>query len=230
MLIKRLLSDFMGLIYPNVCLLCGETLNAAEREVCLLCLFKLPKTNYHKQAENPVEKRFWGKVQVERASACFVFQKQTNIQKLLHQLKYKKNQEIGVVLGECFARELLASDFCNDIDLLVPVPLHKNRFRKRGYNQSECIVQGLSTVLEIPKDTKTLFRAIENPTQTKKSVFERWENTQGIFELANQAAFAGKHILLVDDVLTTGSTLEACVHAVLQAEGARVSVVTLAVS
>ncbi len=149
---------------------------------------------------------------------------------MLHELKYKDHREIGIELGRFLAADLTGTPRFQGIDYIVPVPLHRNKQKKRGYNQSECIAQGMSEIMQVPVDTDNLQRIIENPTQTRKSVFERWENVKGIFELKDKEAFVGKHILLVDDVLTTGSTVEACAGAVLAAEDARVSVVTLAVA
>jgi ComF family protein len=231
MRIKDLFLDFIHLIYPNNCLLCGESLVKTESQLCLFCLFSLPKTNYHLQKDNPIEKRFWGKVNIEHASSFFYFQKGSSVQKLLHELKYHGNKEIGELLGAHLGMELLQSPFYKDIDLIVPVPLHKNRYQKRGYNQSECIAKGISSVLKKPVDTQTLIRVVETSTQTKKGVFERWENTNGIFALVDNHAFKSKHILLVDDVLTTGSTLEACAKTLIEGENSvRVSIVTLAVA
>lgn len=228
--IKTLLLDFIHLIYPNTCLVCGEILVQGEEHICIKCLYKLPKTNYHLQEENQTEKKFWGKVKIEHATAFYSFQKGSSVQKLLHELKYKGKKEIGEVLGKHMAIDLMQCDKYEDIDLIVPVPLHKNRYNKRGYNQSEWIAKGLSAIMEKPIETESLVRLIENTTQTKKAVYERWENTQGIFEVSNSSAFENKHILLVDDVLTTGATLEACVEALLKTSGIKVSIVTLAVA
>ena len=149
---------------------------------------------------------------------------------MIHELKYRGNKEIGIVLGKYAALDLLQSEDFNSIDVIIPVPLHRKKLAKRGYNQSDQIGIGISRIMEKPLTTHNLVRKHENTTQTKKSVFERFENTQGIFELKNPDELAGKHILLVDDVLTTGSTLEACVHALKEAEDVKVSVFTLAVA
>jgi ComF family protein len=181
-------------------------------------------------ANNPVEKRFWGKIPVFRATAFFFFQKGSPFQKVLHQLKYKGNREVGEVLAKHAAAALLESSGFLPVDVIVPVPLHPNKLRKRGYNQSECIAKGLSAVLQKPLDTLSLIRALENPTQTKKNVYERYKNTEGIFQLTDKKAFEGKHVLLVDDVLTTGSTIEACAEALLETEGVKISVFVLALA
>ena len=148
----------------------------------------------------------------------------------MHSLKYRGNQEVGELLGKYAAQELLESVDFSTIDIIIPVPLHPKKQKIRGYNQSECIGNGLSKILEKPIDNTSLIRVRENTTQTKKTVFERYENTDGIFVLQNQNNLTGKHVLLVDDVLTTGSTLEACVRVLIEIEGIKVSVFTLAVA
>jgi ComF family protein len=227
---KNIYSHFLNLLFPSTCVSCGEALDKNEECLCLKCLYLLPKTFLHLKKDNEIEKRFWGKVQIERATAFFYFQKGSPFQKLLHQLKYKGDKQIGEILGKQLGIDLLSSpDFCT-VDIIVPVPLHPKKLRKRGYNQSECIAKGIAEKINKPMDTENLFRAIENPTQTTKSVYERWENVNGIFEIKDKTIFKNKHILLVDDVLTTGSTIVACVSAILQSENAKVSVVTLAVA
>jgi len=223
-------SDFFNLMYPDLCLVCGESLLQNEQHLCLNCLYNIPKTNFHLQNANPIEKRFWGKVPIYRGTAFFFFQKGSAFQKLLHSLKYKGNKEVGQVLGKYAAVDLLDSEDFASIDVIIPVPLHAKKLEKRGYNQSEWIGNGLSEILNIPQDVTTLYRVKENVTQTRKSVFERYENTEGIFELKDKNALIGKHILLVDDVLTTGSTLEACVRVLIEIDDVKVSIFALAVA
>ncbi len=230
MKIANLFTEFFNLLYPNLCIVCNENLHRNEHFLCLTCLHGIPKTNYHNTIDNPIEKRFWGKVPIQSSTAFFFFQKGSPFQKILHALKYKNNKEVGEVLGKYAAVDLLDSPNFTSIDVIIPVPLHPKKLQKRGYNQSEWICNGLSTILNKPLDTTSLIRIRENTTQTKKTVFERYENTDGIFELKNKTALIGKHILLVDDVLTTGSTLEACIIALLEAEGAKVSVFALAIA
>ncbi len=224
------LADFINLMYPDLCLVCGENLLKNEHQLCLTCLHKIPKTNFHLVADNQIEKRFWGKVPIFRCTALFFFQKGSPFQKILHNLKYKGNKEVGVVLGKYAASDLLDSTDFTTVDVIIPVPLHPKKFRQRGYNQSEWIGRGLSEILGKPQDTTSLIRLHENTTQTKKSVFERYENTEGIFGLTDKTKLIGKHVLLVDDVLTTGSTLEACIRALLLIDGIKVSVFTLAIA
>lgn len=224
------ITDFINLLFPDLCIVCGANLLRNEQHICLTCLHNIPKTNFHLTSDNLVEKRFWGKVQICKGTAFFYFQKGSAFQKLLHSLKYKGNKEIGEILGKYAAADLSESPDFRMIDLIIPVPLHPKKFKKRGYNQSEWIAKGLSTIFGKPYDTTTLFRLRETTTQTKKSVFERYENTEGIFGLLDKNTLSGKHILLVDDVLTTGSTLEACAQTLLNCEDVKVSVFTLAIA
>lgn len=220
--------DFFNLLFPDLCLVCGENLLRSEQHICLACLHNIPKTNFHLLSDNPIEKRFWGKAPIFRGTAFFFFQKGSPFQKLLHSLKYKGNKEIGEILGRHAAVDLSESVDFSTVDVIIPVPLHPKKFKKRGYNQSEWIAKGLSSILGKPYDTSSLCRLHESTTQTKKSVFERYENTEGVFGLLDKNTLSGKHVLLVDDVLTTGSTLEACVKVLLNCEGVKVSVFALA--
>jgi ComF family protein len=222
--------DFFNLLFPNLCVVCNESLLRNEHHICYCCLNSVPKTNYHLSTDNPIEKRFWGKVSFHRATAFFFFQKGSPFQKLLHALKYKGNKEIGEVLGKYAAAELLDSPDFASIDVIIAVPLHPKKYKLRGYNQSEYIANGLSAVLGKPQDTTTLCRVRENTTQTKKGVFARYENTEGIFELTNKNTLIGKHVLIVDDVLTTGSTIEACISALSTIDDIKISIFCLAVA
>lgn len=221
-------QHLLNLVFPKNCCICKENLVGNEEEICTTCLYHIPRTNFHLQKDNVIEKRFWGKTNIERATAFFFFQKGSDYRELLHLLKYKGEQQIGVILGKYAAADLLQSPDFSKFDFLVPVPLHRNKLKQRGYNQSECIAKGLNQVLHTPIDSTNLFRVIENPTQTKKSVYERWENTNGIFDIHDQTIFEDKHILLIDDVLTTGSTLVACAEALQKTKNIKISIFTLA--
>jgi ComF family protein len=224
----EVLKNFIGLFYPEICSVCSQNLMKGEEVICLSCLQKIPRTRLHLERDNAIEQRFWGKAQVERATAFYFFTKKSKFQKILHQLKYRNNKEIGFVMGKYAAAELVESEDFRQFDYIVPVPLHPNKLRKRGYNQSLCIAQGLAKILDCNIDTRNLVRTVETSTQTKKSVYERWTNTKGIFEVNNPQLFENKRILLVDDVITTGSTLIACVEAIHEVCNAKVSVFTLA--
>jgi len=221
---------FLNLLFPKICVACADALEQNEEYICLKCLYHLPKTDFHNVSENEMEKRFWGKVPIERATAFFYFSKNSSVQKILYQLKYRGNKEIGESFGKYLGIELSRSADFRNADVIVPVPLHAKRLRKRGYNQSEWIAKGIAKQWNKPLDVDNLYRAIENPTQTNKGLYERWENVNDIFKLKDNTTFRNKHVLLIDDVMTTGATIEACANAILQSENAKVSVITLAIA
>ncbi|MFZ4456455.1 MAG: ComF family protein [Bacteroidales bacterium] len=229
-MIRTIWNDFMGLFFPNACLLCGKALIAGEEAICLHCVYRLPRTNFHTDRENRVEKRFFGKVAVEQASSFFYFNKGSDFRHLIHLLKYKDRQDVGEILGRYAARELVQSGTFTDIDCIIPIPLHKKKERKRGYNQAECIARGMAQVLNKPVELEGVHRVKSNKTQTRKSVLQRWQNVQEIFQIKEADKIRGKHILLIDDVLTTGATMEACAVVLLQVDGVKVSLFTLAVA
>ena len=227
--ITRMSYDFIRLLYPKTCIACKKDLNHSESFLCLHCEYDLPKTNFHKEQDNIVEQTFWGRAQVERAASYFYYRKGSKYQELIHELKYKGKKHIGQYLGQKFARDLLDSDF-RDVDIIVPVPLHPKKKRKRGYNQSEWIAHGIGDVLDKPVLTKNLYRKTNTSSQTKKSRFDRWENVKHVFGTKSIKRFSNQHVLLVDDVITTGATLEACINEILNCPNAKVSLISLGYS
>ena len=223
-------QDLLGLFLPRLCLACGRALFKHEDYVCSLCWMSLPRTLFHQDPDNQVNRVFWGRAWLEQATACFYYSKGNKVQRLIHQLKYKGQQELGVYMGRMYGRELVREEVYRSADLLLPVPLHPKKQRSRGYNQSEAIAKGLSLSLEIPVETQSLVRTRATDTQTRKSRYHRWQNVEDLFQLTCPEQLENKYVLLVDDVITTGSTLESCIHAVQQAPGVRVSVVALAFS
>lgn len=222
-----MINDFFNLIFPKTCFACNGVLFKHENVICTSCQFSLPKTNYHLNKENPLTKVFWGRVDVQNVAALYFFKKKGRVQNLLHQLKYKGAKQVGERVGELYGFDLLKSDWINTIDCIIPVPLHPKKLKKRGYNQSEYFAKGLSKSTKKYLETTVLSRNKHNDTQTKKSRFNRWENVSEIFNIKNSEQIVGKHILLVDDVVTTGATLEACVNALLKVD-CKVSIVTIA--
>ena len=216
------------LLFPRLCLTCGDKLIEQEQWICLQCLHHIPRTNFHLHPENPVAQLFYGRVQVEFATSFFYFSKGSKYQALLHNLKYKGMKELGAEIGKHFGIDLMQSSDYMSVDLICPVPLHASKEKNRGYNQSWWIASGIAVQMQKPLSDDSLIRTVATETQTRKNRFERFENVKGIFELTNPEAFSGKHILLVDDVVTTGSTLEACAHAIHSKTNARVSIATLA--
>lgn len=220
--------DFFSLFFPRVCYSCGNTLFRHEEVLCSYCLHQLPKTNFHSEADNPVSKIFWGRVNIYHASSLYFFSKGSKVQHLLHQLKYKGKKEIGIYLGKLSGMDLQKSPYYSDVDVIIPVPLHPKKQRKRGYNQSEMFARGLAESFAKPFDIRTLVRTYASETQTKKSRFKRWENVKEIFDLKSHNHLFNKHILLVDDVVTTGATLEACANMLVNIPGVKVSIATIA--
>lgn len=223
-----LFRDLVGLVFPEVCAACGNPLVLNEKMICTSCLLHLPRTFYSREKDNPVSQVFWGKLDVYSATALYLFKKGSRVQHLLHQLKYKGNREIGIYLGTLLGYELKESDLFNTVEAVVPVPLHPRKQRKRGYNQSEVIAEGICRSLAASLDARTLVRVHYSETQTKKSRYTRWENVRDIFAITPGTDLAGRHVLLVDDVLTTGSTMEACASALLTIPGLRLSVACIA--
>lgn len=224
-------SDFTSLFFPRVCNVCGNSLAKGEEVICLQCEFHLPKTGYHLYKDNPVAKNFWGRVSIRSATSLYFFSKGQKLQTLIHLLKYHNQKEIGKRLGKLLGLEIKDSKPFEDVDYILPVPLHKKRIRKRGYNQSEVIAEGLCEILQKPLIKDLLVRKIPNETQTKKSRFQRFENVNEIFGInkaKKNTVLEAKHFLLVDDVITTGSTLVACAETLEKNFSANVSIATLA--
>lgn len=222
------LSDFWFLLFPKNCEACGRALSRGEEVLCFDCLYELPRTHFCKEADNPIMQLFEGRIRLERATALFYFQKGSKFRKLLHSLKYRHKPEIGVLLGKELGAEMLASGNFSDIDYIIPVPLHPNRQKKRGYNQSERIAAGISEITKIPVLADVLIRNTDTKTQTKMNKEERWQNVSGKFIVMDADVLKGKHVLLVDDVVTTGATTEACGTTLLSVEGVKLSIAVLA--
>lgn len=225
-----LYDDVLSLLFPRICYACGNHLFRNEKLICTECHLLIPRTGYHLQDDNPVARLFWGRCKIERAAAFSYYNRDSRIRNLIHNLKYKGITDIGPELGRLYGLELYKSGFTRDIDLIVPVPLHPVKERIRGFNQSDLISDGISAATGIPVDRVSLKRIARTTTQTNKSRFERWKNVEGIFRVSDPFSLRGKHILLVDDVITTGSTMESCAVELLGSEGVRVSIAAMAVS
>ncbi|MBK5721046.1 ComF family protein [Dysgonomonas sp. Marseille-P4677] len=221
---KTIVHNFLNLFFPDLCVVCNNRLTEGEQHICTDCLLLLPKTNFHLQADNRLEQFFAGRIPFRHVAAYAYFVKGGSIQSIIHELKYKRNPRIAYFIGELCGENMKGSQFIADIDLLVPVPLHPKREKDRGYNQSLEICKGISSVTGVSIDNRTLIRKVNNRSQTKNARFDRWKNVEDIFDLTNNEAFAGKHVLLVDDVITTGSTLESCAKEILKCEGTEISI------
>lgn len=222
------LSEFINLLFPEVCAACDNALYKGEQLLCSRCLLMLPKTGYHAEAGNPVEKAFWGKVPLYSATAFYHFNKGERVQHLIHRLKYHGEQAAGQFAGQIFGEELHHSSRFSSVEMIVPVPLHRGKLKTRGFNQSEAIARGIGAAFGVPVCSDLLERVIFTSTQTRKSRYERYENVNRAFQLNPRYPVLPRHYLLVDDVITTGSTLTACAEALCTIPEAKVSVAALA--
>ncbi|MHC1777323.1 MAG: ComF family protein [Lentimicrobium sp.] len=227
-MLKQTAESILSLFFPRVCLACGNSLFKNEEILCFSCVYKLPKTNFHLEEDNAVARQFWGKINFTSAASFYYFTKGSKVQHLVHQLKYKGYKEIGSHIGRLYGVELLKSPHFKSVTSVIPVPLHPRKQAKRGYNQAEWFARGLAESMKIELDTTTLVRAHASETQTRKSRFNRWENVKEIFRVNDPGRQADKHVLLVDDVITTGSTLEAAGHELFRIPGIKISVASIA--
>lgn len=222
-----MLADFISLFFPKYCVACKEGLSRNEKLICLACAAQMPKTKGHLDHDNFILKKFYGKVRVHHAVARYYFNQSGRVQQVLHYLKYKNRPEIGVLLGQQYGLELKKNKDMLNYSIITAVPLHKAKLRHRGYNQSECFGQGLSETMEI-EYKNTLFRRKNTATQTKKSRLERWENVSSMFDVVDTGLVRGQRILLVDDVITTGATAEACLNRLVEAGAKEVAFAAIA--
>ncbi len=226
--IRLLFSSMVHLFYPNLCAGCNTETASDEHLLCLSCINGLPHTHFAQFPQNPVDKIFYGRIPVVAAHSEFYFSKDSVIQHLIHLLKYKNKPEVGVYLGRLIGKSLLQSERFGKLDLIIPLPLNEARERKRGYNQAAVIADGISEVLQVAVMKQVLVRTRHTETQTKKSRLERWKNVNEGFRVQQADALAGKKLLLVDDVLTTGATLEACARMLMCIDGVQVYIATVA--
>ncbi|MEZ2337017.1 ComF family protein [Mucilaginibacter sp. RCC_168] len=227
-LLRGYLADFVSLLFPELCPACQTSLVVNEYIICSDCRYNLPYTNFHLQADNIVAQQFYGKIKVEAAYALYYFTKGGKVQNLMHHFKYKGMQQIGNLLGHIAGTQLAQNPVFNTVDLIIPVPLHKKRFQERGYNQSARFAEGLAEKLNAMVEDHNLLRTIATATQTHKSRFARFENMQDVFMIKHPEKLINKHVLLVDDIITTGSTLEACGMELLKIPGLTLSIATIA--
>jgi len=224
---NEIMTDFISLFYPRYCFACNEGLAKGEETICSRCMLELPRTHYHLERENKLFRKLEGRIPIQFAMSFFLFRKGGKVQHLLHSLKYNNHPEIGETLGEVYGEELKQVEFQKYFDVIVPVPLHASRKRKRGYNQSEKFAMGLSKSLNIPWGV-ALERTIKTETQTRKSKLRRWENVSEVFQVKTPDLVLKRRILLVDDVITTGATIEACANTLLKEGVSALSVASIA--
>ena len=220
--------DLINLFYPESCTICGSNLTKNEQVICVICLHDIPVTNYHLDNDNPVKKVFNGRVEIEHACALLLFKKKGAVQKLIHELKYKGRQDIGIFLGKWLGTELAKTPEYKEVDLVIPVPLHKVKQRERGYNQVEGFGKQIALSLDAPYIDNVLLKTSLSKSQTIKERFARWGSIEETLVMRNPELITYKHILLVDDLITTGATLEACANVLKKAPGIKISIATMA--
>lgn len=216
--LQEIKNSFLHLLFPHVCSGCGSDILNEESALCMRCISELPETNFHKHANNPVEKIFWGRLPLVAATAQYYFSKETRMQYLMHQFKYKGNKDLGKQLGYLMGNDLLQTPRFKNIDALIPLPLFAAKEKRRGYNQATILCEGISEVTRIEILPDIVIRGQYTDTQTKKGRIERWQNIEGKFQLVKPGKIKNKNILLVDDVITTGATLEACGQELMKAD------------
>jgi len=223
---KEIKNSLLHLLFPHICDSCGSDIIDEASNLCMKCIAEMPQTNFHLHANNPIEKIFWGRLPIINATAQYYFVKESMMQHLMHQLKYKGNKELGKQLGRLMGHDLKKASRFNSIDLLVPLPLFPSKEKRRGYNQATILCEGIAEVMNVEISRDAIIRTQFTETQTRKGRLERWQNMEGKFHLMNPEKIRNKNILLVDDVITTGATLEACGHELLQAS-LKLSIATL---
>lgn len=217
------------MLFPHVCAGCGSDILHEATVLCMRCINAMPETNFEWHAANPVEKIFWGRLSLVNATAQFYFTKESLMQHLMHQFKYKSNRELGLQLGRIMGDQLQRSNRFN-ADALIPLPLFPAKEKKRGYNQAALLCQGMAEQMNIPVLDNVVIRPQHTETQTKKGRIDRWKNMEGKFILNNAVALQNKQVLLVDDVITTGATLEACGNELLKAENVKLGIAALCIA
>jgi ComF family protein len=223
-----LLDDFIALFFPKTCVVCGSSLFKNEDLICTRCFIHLPETNFHKDKENEVTRIFWGRIPLETGASLYYYKKGGSVQQLLHQFKYKGHSEIGGFIGRYYGSRLKETTHFQNVDVIIPIPLHKKKEKIRGFNQAALFANGLGQSMQVKVDTSSVTRNVETSTQTKKSRYKRWENVSEIFSVATPDNIENKHILLVDDVITTGATMEACLQTLSKIPGTKLSVASMA--
>ena len=227
-IIFNFFQNLFSFFYPRSCPACHHALQQHEQVICSHCLIHLPETDYHLFEDNPLQNTFAGRVKIEQVVSLLFYRKGNHTQQILHNLKYKGNKELGYYLGKYYGEKLSSHPIISTVDYIVPIPLHPDKLKKRGYNQSECFAQGLGEKMGKECATDVLIRVSNAGTQTKKSRINRWENVKDAFEIADEEKLQNAHVLLCDDVLTTGATIEAAAAKLLNEKGVKVSVATLA--
>ncbi len=230
MLLAQSLKDFARLFFPNNCVGCGNELFASKNLLCWHCINELPKTGFEAHSNNPTAAIFYGRLPLQHAYSWLFYNKGSLAQHLVHQIKYRRNLDLGRYMGQLMGQAMLQTDMYNDVDVLVPLPLNKKKLVKRGYNQAKLLCDGMADVLQKPVENVAVIRSRNTRTQTSKTRLERLQNVKEVFDLDDSHLLEHKHALLVDDVITTGATIEACGQMLLQIPGIKLSMASLAIA
>jgi ComF family protein len=225
-----MIKNLLNLFFPKVCYACNNLLGDNEKHICITCRHNLPVTNYHFENNEAIKKVLYGRVKLELGTSLLKFEKKGIVQQLLHNLKYKGHEIIGEVLGKWLGNELKIIEAYKTIDLIIPVPLHKRKLRKRGYNQVEKFGIEIAKALDVQYIDTVLLKTTSTKTQVFKKRISRWNNSNEIFTMQNESLIEGKHILLVDDIITTGATIESCTNILLKADNVKISIATMAIA
>lgn len=230
MYFSSLLEEIKRYFVPFICISCGAELHQKTHFFCRKCLTTLPKTGFERQQDNACSNLFAGRLPVLQAFALLFFAKKGSVQAILHEIKYRNNRKLGHYMGYLMGKALLGNPLYADVDVLIPLPLNRKKLKLRGYNQSSLLCYGMASVLHKPVEEIAVVRSIYTQTQTRKNRIQRWLNVEQVFDLENAKHLEGKHALLVDDVITTGATMEACGSVLLSIPGLRLSIASLAIA
>jgi len=226
-LTKQWISPLIRLFFPHYCVVCEGRLREEEEVLCAECWQRFPRTNFQMLKDNPVERLFWGKFTLGRATAFCYYWQEDDYSRIVRLLKYDGRPDVGISMGKKMAAELWLSGFFEGIDMLIPIPLHEKRQKERGYNQSEEFARGIAELTEIPVATDVVERLSFGISQTKLNHWERRENVENVFHLINGESISNRHVLLVDDIMTTGSTIISCGSELLKAGNVKISILTI---
>ncbi|MFL1012491.1 ComF family protein [Flavisericum labens] len=225
-----MLKSVVNLFFPKVCFACNNLLNDNEQDICIDCRHDLPVTNFHFDDSEAIKKVLYGRAKIENGTALFRFEKQGKVQKLVHNLKYRGQENIGFFLGNWLGGELKTIEAYNDIDIVIPVPLHQKKLKKRGYNQVTKFGRQIATALNAEYKDDVLIKVTNTKSQTIKSRFSRWDSSNELFAINKPNSLKNKHILLVDDLITTGATMEACIAVLNKDQNLKISIATIAIA
>ena len=223
------LNDFTSLFFPNICMACMENAPVPNQHLCFRCDVTLPRTDFHLRKENTFTDRLWGRLDLHTATAMFLLTHNGLAENIIYNIKYKDATDLAITLGKQYGRVLKKAPLYQDIDVIVPVPIHSSKMRTRGYNQSAMFGQGIAATLEVPIHENALLKKRKTKSQTKKSRMERLVGVEGEYAVKDEEVLKGKNVLLVDDVMTTGATIESCALEILKVEGTRVSMATIGI-